>query len=108
MSESSPAFEPESTASSEPPAGGPAQDPSLVHSDGQPSDWLELEREASRIVGMICREDTPDDEIQRAVDALEQRADDVFPDRRDVFELTYGRRIRRLRSRFRPRDDLLV
>ena len=73
-----------------------------------PPDLQRLERDVAGLVGMICREDTAEAVIEAAVQRLRVAAGDVFPDQPQVFELTYGRRIRRLRSRFRPRDDLLV
>lgn len=66
----------------------------------------ELERESYRIVGMICSETVPADDLDGAIDRLRQRTAKVFPDRPQVFEETYGRRFQRLRTRFQPRGGL--
>lgn len=72
------------------------------------SELQELERESYRIVGMICSETVSDPELESAIDDLRRRTAVVFPGRPGVFERTYGRRFARLRTRFRPRDQLFV
>ena len=66
----------------------------------------ELEREAYRIVGMICSETEPQSALEAAIGSLRQHTAEVFPDRPALFEQTYGRRFRRLRTRFRPGGGL--
>lgn len=66
-----------------------------------------LEDEARRIVGMICSETVPDAEIDVAVSNLRSRTSAVFQGAA-VFEATYGRRFRRLRTWFRPEPGLFA
>jgi hypothetical protein len=61
-----------------------------------------LERDAYRIVGMICSEAVPEDDVQAAIRDLRRRTQDVFPEQPGVFDQLYGRRFARLRTRFRP------
>jgi hypothetical protein len=72
-----------------------------------PPDLRELELEAAHIVGLICREDVEAARLDVAIEALRRRAAQVFPDHPDLFDLTYGRRFRRLRTRFRPASGLI-
>lgn len=69
-------------------------------------DLAELEMDCHRIVTLICSERVADDEIDRRIARLKDRTRTVFPERPEVFDRTYGRRFRRLRTRFRPRPGL--
>lgn len=66
-----------------------------------------LESEARRIVGMICSEAVPETEIDQAVTGLRSRTAAVFQSPA-VFDATYGRRFRRLRTWFRPKAGLFA
>lgn len=66
----------------------------------------QLERDCYRIVGMICSETVAETELQRAIDGLRRRTLEAFPERPSLFDETYGRRIKRLRTRFRPYGGL--
>ncbi len=66
----------------------------------------QLECDAYRIVGMICSEAVPEDDVQSAIAALRRRTEEVFPGEPGVFEHLYGRRFARLRTRFRPAPRL--
>ncbi len=66
----------------------------------------QLERDCYRIVGMICRETVAETELQRAIEGLRARTLEAFPERPTLFDETYGRRLKRLRSRFRPHGGL--
>ena len=66
----------------------------------------ELEREAYRIVGMICAETVPEDEIRASIERLRARCAEVFPEDARLFDRLYGRRFARLRTRFRPARGL--
>jgi hypothetical protein len=68
----------------------------------------ELERESYRIVGMICSESVPEDEVRAAIERLRGRATEVFPEDPRVFDRIYGRRFARLRTRFRPAPALFA
>ena len=68
----------------------------------------ELERESYRIVGMICSEAVPEDDVRAAIERLRGRAAQVFPDDPRVFDRIYGRRFARLRTRFRPAPALFT
>ena len=72
-----------------------------------PEDLCDLERDAARVVGMICREDVPAARLDLEIAALRRKAELVFPGRPELFDLTYGRRFRRLRTRFRPSPRLI-
>ncbi len=69
-------------------------------------DLQELERESHRIVGMICSETVPENEVADAIRRLRERTVQAFPDRPAIFDETYGRRFARLRTRFRPGGGL--
>jgi hypothetical protein len=69
-------------------------------------DIEELERDAYRIVGMICSEAVPEDDIRASIERLRARAGEVFPEDQRVFDRLYGRRFARLRTRFRPARGL--
>ncbi len=73
-------------------------------------DILELEDDCHRIVEAICSERVANDEIDRRIARLRDRTRSAFPEelpgRPDVFDTTYGRRFRRLRTRFRPMPGL--
>ena len=71
------------------------------------ADIQDLEKEAYRIVAMICSETVPSTDLDRAIDDLRSSTREVFPGRESLFDETYGRRFQRLRSRFRPRNTLL-
>jgi len=73
-----------------------------------PPELTGLETEAYRIVGMICSESVPPGRLDASIDALRSRTLAAFPDRPELFDRTYGRRFRRLRSRFRPGAGLLT
>ena len=72
-----------------------------------PEELRELEREAYRIVGMICRENVATDSLDTSIESLRARTANTFPDRPQLFDQTYGRRFKRLRTQFRPRANLL-
>ena len=71
-------------------------------------DIAELERDCHRIVTLICSEQVADDEIDRLISRLRDRTREVFPASPEVFDRTYGRRFRRLRTRFRPAPSLFA
>lgn len=66
----------------------------------------ELEREAFRIVELICSERVPDDEIDRRIARLRDRTRSTVPDDPHLFEKMYAPRFQRLRARFRPAPGL--
>lgn len=66
----------------------------------------DLERESRRIVGMICSESIPACDLDEAIAGLRRRTESAFPDTPRVFDVTYGRRFQRLRTRFRPAPRL--
>ncbi len=66
----------------------------------------ELDRQSYRIVGMICSEAVPEDEVQSAIEGLRRRAADFFPEDPRLYDRIYGRRFARLRTRFRPAPGL--
>jgi hypothetical protein len=72
------------------------------------STLMDLERDAYRIVGMICSETVPEDEVRAAIERLRGRAAQVFPEDPRVFDRVYGRRFARLRTRFRPAPGLFA
>ena len=65
-----------------------------------------IERDAHRVVGMICSESVPEDRVQAAIADLRRRVGETFPERPSLFDETYGRRFARLRTRFRPAPGL--
>ena len=65
-----------------------------------------IERDAHRIVGMICSEAVPEPDVQAAITALRSRVSGAFPERPSLFDETYGRRFARLRTRFRAAPGL--
>lgn len=67
-----------------------------------------LERDAYRIVGLICAESASEAEIQDAIGALRAATAAAFPERPRLYDETYGRRFARLRTRFRPRSSLFA
>jgi len=69
-------------------------------------DIAELEKDCHRIVGLICSESVASDEIDRRIARLRDRTRTVFPASPEVFDRTYGRRFKRLRTRFRPTPGL--
>jgi hypothetical protein len=69
-------------------------------------DIVELEKDCHRIVTLICWEQVSDDEIDRRIARLRDRTTSVFPERPDVFDRTFGRRFKRLRTRFQPQPGL--
>ena len=68
-----------------------------VHPDVQA-----LDRAAHEVATMICSEQVPAAEIDRAIDTFRDRFEAVLGDHPEVFERTYARRFRRLRTRFQP------
>ena len=68
----------------------------------------ELERDAYRIVGMICSEAVAEDDLRAAIDRLRTRVGEVFPEDPRVFDKVYGRRFARLSTRFRPAPALFA
>ena len=66
----------------------------------------QLERECYRIVGLICSETVAETDLERAIDRLRARTLETFPERPSLFDETYGRRLKRLRTRFRPHGGL--
>jgi len=68
----------------------------------------ELERDAYRIVGMICSEAVPENDVLAAIERLRGRTAEVFPEDPRVFDRIYGRRFARLRTRFRPAPGLFA
>jgi hypothetical protein len=67
---------------------------------------IELEKVSHSIVTLICSEQVADGEIDQQIARLRDRTTRVFPERPDVFERTFGRRFKRLRTRFQPRPGL--
>ncbi len=68
----------------------PADDPALT-----------LRRKADRLAFLIVASDYPDVDIDVEIAALRRWVDRWLPDRRDLFELVYVSRFRRLREQFR-------
>jgi hypothetical protein len=67
-----------------------------------------IERDAHRIVGMICSERVPEPDVQSAITSLRRRVAETFPERPTLFDETYGRRFARLRTRFRAAPGLFA
>ncbi len=67
-----------------------------------------LEQDAYEIVSMICSEAVPEADMECAIASLRTLAQETFPERPSLFDETYGRRFRRLRTRFRPHPGLLA
>jgi hypothetical protein len=72
----------------------------------RPPEMTDLERDARRIVGMICSESVPANELDDAIADLRRRTETAFPGSPRLFDATYGRRFQRLRTRFRPAPGL--
>ncbi len=62
---------------------------------------LTLRRKADRLAFLIVASDYPDVDIDVEIAALRRWVDRWLPDRRDLFELVYVSRFRRLREQFR-------
>lgn len=71
-----------------------------------PDVLVSIERDAHRIVGMICSETVPEPEVQRHISDLRRRVAAAFPERPALFDETFGRRFARLRTRFRAAPGL--
>ncbi len=61
-----------------------------------------LDQAAHEVATMICSEQVPAAEIDRAIELVRGRFEAVLGDHPGVFEQTYARRFRRLRTRFQP------
>jgi hypothetical protein len=60
-----------------------------------------LRRKADRLAFLIVASDYPDVDIDVEIAALRRWVDRWLPDRRELFELIYVSRFRRLREQFR-------
>jgi hypothetical protein len=72
------------------------------------NDLDELERDAYRIVGRICSESVPDSQLEQDIERLRDKTLATFPGNPNLFDRTYGRRFRRLRTRFQSGGGLLA
>ena len=61
----------------------------------------ELQRKADRICSLIVGSDYPDIDIDIEITNLRRWCDRYLPRRRELFELVYASRFRRLREQFR-------
>ena len=61
----------------------------------------ELQRAASRVCVLILQEDYPEIDIGIAKDGVRQLAEELFPDRMDLYEMIYESRFRRLWEQWR-------
>ena len=62
----------------------------------------DLKRQADRICSLIVASDYPDVDIDIEIGNLRKWCEGHLPERRDLFELIYMSRFRRLREQFRP------
>jgi hypothetical protein len=77
-----------------------AHDPPLLSGDDPLA--RTLQRRADRICSLIVASDYPEVDIDIEILSLRRWCEENLPDRRDLFELVYAGRFRRLREQFRP------
>ena len=69
----------------------------------------ELQRAASRVCTLILREDYPAIDVEIAKEHVRELAEELYPDRMDLYEMIYESRFRRLWDQWREpllSDDL--
>jgi len=64
-----------------------------------------LRRAADRVCSLILRSDYPEIDIEIEKSKVRQLAEELFPDRMDLYEMVYGSRFRRLWEQFRSSAD---
>lgn len=60
-----------------------------------------LQRAASRVCTLILREDYPAIDVEIAKEEVRRLAEELFPDRMDLYEMIYESRFRRLWEQWR-------
>jgi broad specificity phosphatase PhoE len=72
------------------------------------NDLDQLERDAYRIVGRICSESVSEGMLEQDIERLRAKTLQAFPANPSLFDRTYGRRFRRLRTRFHAGGGLIA
>ena len=74
----------------------------MTRTDRAPDPAEDLKRRADRICSLILAGDCPDVDIEIEIRKLRQWCEGRIPGRKDLFEMVYASRFRRLREQFRP------
>lgn len=72
--------------------------------DPERRDMRRLAREVDRVSRMILCSDMPDVDVEIAKNQVRELAEELFPDRMDLFEMIYESRWRRLTEQFREQE----